>query len=45
MLLKKGKSKEIISGNIRREVRSGKPIKQAIEIAMRKAMESKKNRK
>jgi hypothetical protein len=37
MPLKKGKSKAAISENIRREMRSGKPQKQAIAIAMRSA--------
>ncbi len=43
MPLKKGKSKKIISQNIRTEMRHGKPQDQAIAIAMRKAnMPSKK---
>lgn len=37
MPLKKGKSKKVISENIKREIRAGKPHKQAIAIAMRKA--------
>lgn len=41
MPLKKGKSKQIISDNIRTEMRAGRPQKQAIAIAMRKAGKSK----
>lgn len=37
MPLKKGKSKKVISENIRREMHRGKPQKQAIAIAMRTA--------
>ena len=35
--LKRGSSKKVISENISREVRAGKPQKKAIAIAMRKA--------
>ena len=36
--LKKGKSKATVSANIRTEMHAGKPQKQAIAIAMHKAM-------
>lgn len=45
MPLKSGKSKEVISENIKREIAAGKPRKQAVAIAMHKAGKSKKKAK
>ena len=45
MPLKEGKSKAVISENIRREMHAGKPQKQAIAIAMSKAGKSRKGGK
>lgn len=45
MPLKKGKSKKVISQNIRSEIRSGRPTETAIAIAFSKAGKSKKRKK
>jgi hypothetical protein len=45
MPLKSGKSKSVISSNIKTEIKSGKPKNQAIAIALSKAGVSKKKKK
>lgn len=45
MPLKKGKSNKVVSENISELVRSGKPRRQAIAIAIRKSGRSRNKRK
>jgi hypothetical protein len=45
MPLRKGRSKKVIKSNIATEIRHGKPVKQAVAIAYRKAGLSRMRRK
>lgn len=42
MPLKRGSSRKVVSQNIRTEIRAGRPQKQAVAIALRKAGKARK---
>ena len=45
MPLQSGKSKKVVSANIKREMAAGKPQKQAVAIALSKAGKSRRSSK
>lgn len=45
MPLKSGKTKKVVSENIKTEIEAGKPQKQAVAIALNKAGQSNKSKK
>jgi len=45
MPLKKGSSRAVVSSNIKREMKAGKPQKQAVAIALRSAGKSRKRKR
>lgn len=45
MPLRKGRSRAVVSSNIRTEIKAGRPRKQAIAIAYRKAGKSRRRKR